>query len=205
MNGRAAKAVTNVILQLQGIEKSFYGVPVLKGVSFSLPKGKILGLVGENGAGKSTLMNIIGGVIQADSGHMSLAGEAFKPQSPLDALSSKIAFIHQELNLFTNLSIAENLFIASFPRRGRLSPFIDKKQTLKKTTSILKQLTSRFRRKRMVEQLSPGERQLVEIAKALCSDARIIIFDEPTSSLTSKETTRLFAIINRLRAQKGFR
>src|SRR5262245_1491754 len=95
------------ILEYDRIEKSFFGVRVLRGVSFALEKGHILGLVGENGAGKTTLMNILGGVIPFDAGRMSMGGEEYSPRNPSDARARGVAFIHQELNLFTNLSIAE--------------------------------------------------------------------------------------------------
>ena len=100
-----------IILELRDIKKSFGEVEVLHGINMSLHKGKILGLVGENGAGKSTLMNVLGGVYQKFGGEMLLNGEAYAPKNPLDATAKGVAFIHQELNLFTNLTIAENLFI----------------------------------------------------------------------------------------------
>jgi ribose transport system ATP-binding protein len=99
------------ILEFKGINKSFFGVPVLRNVSFALQRNHILGLIGQNGAGKTTLMNILGGVIKAESGQMKLNGKAYTPRNPSDATAAGIGFIHQELNLFTYMSIAENLFI----------------------------------------------------------------------------------------------
>src|SRR5688500_1599935 len=117
------------ILQFEGIEKSFFGVKVLKEVTFGLAPGHTLGLVGENGAGKSTLMNRLGGNLPPDFGRMLLRGEEYAPRSPRDAEHCGIAFIHQELNLFTNLSIAENLFLTRLPRTFG---FV-KKRSLRKT------------------------------------------------------------------------
>ena len=111
------------LLEVEGVGKSFGGVPVLRDVGFSLDAGRVLGLVGENGAGKSTLMNVLGGVLAPDAGRMSLGGEDHRPRTPAEASARGIAFIHQELNLHANLSIAENLFLARLPRRS-LSPFL---------------------------------------------------------------------------------
>lgn len=190
--------MSNVILEFKGINKSFFGVQVLEGVSFQLEQGSVLGLIGENGAGKTTMMNILGGVIPYDSGELLLRGEHYRPENPGDAQKAGIGFIHQELNLFTNLSIAENLFIESFPRVKGM-PFIDRKTIHDHTKEFLQMVDLEFSPDVLVERLSPGERQLVEIAKALSSDAQIIIFDEPTTSLTNRETERLFNIIERLK------
>jgi ribose transport system ATP-binding protein len=190
------------ILEFDQIEKSFFGVPVLRGVSFALAEGHILGLVGENGAGKSTLMNILGGVLPFDAGRMLLGGEGYTPHNPAAARARGVAFIHQELNLFKNLSIAENLFINDFPKRRIAGlPVINRRLMKTQTRSLLEALDLNVAPETLVESLSPGERQLVEIAKALSSAAKIIILDEPTTSLTTRETERLFALLERLRAQ----
>jgi ABC-type sugar transport system ATPase subunit len=187
------------LLVYDGIAKSFFGVPVLEGVSFSLSPGEVLGLVGENGAGKSTLMNILGGVLQPDGGAMRLAGQPYAPLSPDEAAAARVGFIHQELNLFPNLSVAENLFLGAFPRRFGL--WIDRSALRLRARALLAQVSLDVSPDALVETLSPGERQLVEIAKALAADARVIIFDEPTTSLTARETERLFTLIARLRAE----
>jgi ribose transport system ATP-binding protein len=192
--------VSAPILEFIGIEKSFFGVRVLHDVSFTLHQGHVLGLIGENGAGKSTLMNILGGVIQPDAGQLKLMGEDYAPRNPADATRSGIGFIHQELNLFTNLSVAENLFIDGFPCIARL-PLINRRAIRARTKQLLDAVNLSVSQDTPVERLSPGERQLVEIARALNTDARIIIFDEPATSLTIRETERLFDLIERLREQ----
>lgn len=188
------------ILRFCEINKSFFGVKVLKNVSIDIPRGHVVGLIGENGAGKSTLMNILGGVVPFDSGMMLLDGKKYAPQNPAQAVSAGIAFIHQELNLFTNLSVAENFFISDFPKLGK-TPLIDRKRIRRKAQEFLEQVDLKITPDITVEKLSPGERQLVEVAKALSQDARIIIFDEPTTSLTARETERLFELIKRLRSE----
>lgn len=187
-------------LEFDAVEKSFFGVKVLKAVTFSLSTGATLGLVGENGAGKSTLMNILGGIHAPDTGSIRIDGTPYAPRNPQDAARAGIAFIHQELNLFSNLTIAENIFIATFPRVAGL-PIIDRKTVRALSLSLLDQVGLRVNPETRVESLSAGERQLVEIAKALSLDARIIIFDEPTTSLTARETERLFELISTLRAR----
>ena len=187
------------MVSFEAISKSFFGVPVLNDVTLSLAPGRVLGLVGENGAGKSTLMNLLGGVHQPDRGRMTLGGKAHTPRTPSDAYDEGIAFIHQELNLFTNLSIAENIFIDGFPRMGWM-PVLNRRQMRSATATYLAAVDLDVTPDTLVEKLSPGERQLVEIAKALSVDARVIIFDEPTTSLTARETEHLFELIERLRA-----
>lgn len=190
------------LLKVEGLCKSFFGVQVLHNVGFSLRAGRVLGLVGENGSGKSTTMNIIGGVHQMDAGRIYLNGNEYQPKGPRDASKQGIAFIHQELNLFRNLSIAENLFITEFPRLVSGLPFIDHGATRKTSSELLAAVDLEISPATIVNQLSQGERQLVEIAKALGAKSKVIIFDEPTTSLTTRETNRLFDIINKLRQQR---
>ncbi len=189
------------VLQFEDVSRSFFGVCALQNVSFTLHRGHLLGLVGENGAGKTTLMNILGGVIKPDSGTMKLYAAAYAPENPAGASRAGVAFIHQELNLFTNLSIADNMFINDFPR---LHPtgLINTRMLRKKTAGLLARVGLDLPADTLVEKLSPGERQLVEIAKALSFGAELIIFDEPTTSLTARETERFFAIIEQLRSEK---
>ncbi len=190
---------TEILFKFENIKKQFFGVYALNGVTLELKSGTILGLVGENGAGKSTLMNILGGVISPDSGTMTLAGKEYRPHDPSEASWAGIGFIHQELNLFTNLSIAENIFIEDFPRKKGL-PLIDRHILVSRTKELLVALDLNASPATKVESLVPGERQLVEIAKALSTDAKIIIFDEPTTSLTAKESEFLFELIRKLRS-----
>jgi ABC-type sugar transport system ATPase subunit len=192
--------MSEAVLQFDGISKSFFGVPALQEVTFALPKGHLLGLIGENGAGKTTLMNILGGVLRPDGGAMRLRGAEYAPRNPAAATDAGVAFIHQELNLFPNLSIADNLFIDRFPRLGR-SPFLNHRAARTRARQLLEALNLTLAPETLVDRLTPGERQLVEIAKALSTGAQIILFDEPTTSLTAGETERLFGIIQDLRRQ----
>lgn len=185
-------------LEFRGITKRFEGVEALVDVSFRHGSGRVLGLIGENGAGKSTLMNILGGVVQPDEGTMFLGRSTYAPEGPSDAERAGIAFIHQELNLFPNLSVADNLFISRFPAAG---PLIRRREMIALARDRLARVELDVDPRTAVETLSPGERQLVEIARALGTDAGMIIFDEPTTSLTSRESARLFDLIRRLRAQ----
>ncbi len=186
-------------LQFDGIEKRFGNVPVLRSVSFQLGAGRTLGLVGENGAGKSTLMNILGGNLAPDAGQIFLHGAPHAPAHPTDAARAGVAFIHQELNLFTNLSIAENLFLTAFPRMGGV--LIRRREMLDRAAALLELVGLAADPGAPVERLTPGERQLVEIARALGSDARLIIFDEPTTSLSAREMNALFSLMAKLRAR----
>ena len=190
--------MNDTILEFRGITKRFFGITALEDVTLQLQKGHLLGLIGENGAGKSTLMNILGGVLPHDGGAMHIDGQPYVPKSPRMATERGVAFIHQELNLFTNLTIAENIFIDSFPGMGG-TPLIDKRQIVEKTASLLDSINLKLSPNTPVDSLAPGEKQLVEIAKALNGEPQIIIFDEPTTSLTAKETERLFAIIEQLK------
>ena len=190
-------ATSDELLSINGISKAFFGVPVLKVVTFKVQAGQILGLVGENGAGKSTLMNVIGGNVAADDGNMRFAGSAYRPGSPRDARKAGIGFVHQELNLFSNLSIAENLFLTNFPTKATV---IRESELRRKSNELLRRVGLELSPETLVEQLSSGERQLVEIAHALSFEARLIILDEPTTSLTRRECERLFELLRRLRS-----
>lgn len=191
-------------LKLDAISKSFHGVTVLREVSFDVSLGQMLGLVGENGAGKSTLMNIIGGVLLPDSGHMAISAASYAPHTARDAQAAGIAFIHQELNLFPNLTIAENIFLTQFPIKswcGRFGGSIDRRAMLTQSASLLEQVGLNASPRQRVDTLSAGERQLLEIAKALQLQPQLLILDEPTTSLTFRETTRLFELLRALRSQ----
>ena len=155
------------ILDFRGISKSFFGTRALRNVSLSLPSGHVLGLVGENGAGKSTLMNVLAGVLQADRGQMLLDGRILAPRDPNEAAATGIAMVHQELNLFANLSIAENLFLTDMPRFRSSLSWIRWRELYRRTRELLDAVQLPLDPATPVELLTPGERQLVEIAKAL--------------------------------------
>jgi ribose transport system ATP-binding protein len=189
------------LLSLRDVTKSFFGVTVLHGVSFDLQAGEVVGLVGQNGSGKSTTMNILGGVHQRDSGEIVIGGTHYRPRVPRDAEDAGIAFIQQELNIFANLSVEENLLMGRFPQMGKWLPVISFGRLRERARQLLAAVDLNVSPQAPASALSPGERQLVEIAKALSLNAKIIIFDEPTTSLTSRESERLFALIERLRHQ----
>jgi len=187
------------LLEMRAVSKAFFGVPVLCAVDLSLERGQALGLIGENGAGKSTLMNILGGTLPPDAGAMTLDGQIYAPRHARDARARGVGFIHQELNLFVNLSIAENLFMGRFPR-GPLG-LIRQREMMRGAAKLLEAVELELPPTLTVERLSPGERQLVEIAGALGMGAQVLIFDEPTTSLTHRETERLFALLERLKLE----
>lgn len=185
-------------LVMTGIKKSFPGVQALKGVSFEAFPGESLAMIGANGAGKSTLMNILGGVVQPDEGQISIDGQETPIHSPSDAARHGIAFVHQELALMPTLSILDNMLISSFPRRNGL---IDYERGEVLCREALSRLGYEFNLRMQVRDLSPGDQQIIEIARTLLGKTRIVIFDEPTSSLTSREKERLFEIIRYLKSE----
>ena len=188
-------------LELIDIKKAYPGVVALSGVSLSVCPGEVIALIGENGAGKSTLMKILGGVTEPTSGTIKVDGEERAALTVNGAMRAGIAFVHQELNLFENLDAAANVFIGREPRRGRLLPLIDRKKLRADTEPLLKRLKVDFKPSTKVADLSIAQRQLLEIVKALSLDARLVIMDEPTSSLTSTETDRLMKVIADLKAE----
>ena len=189
------------ILQMQGIEKRFGGVSALKGVDFSITSGEVVGLVGENGAGKSTLMKILGGVYQPDAGTLLLDHTPARIHSVADAISRGIAFIHQELNVLGNLDVAANVFLGREPVRGGFLRLIDRKRMHADTQTYLERLGLDVPTTTLIADLPIAHQQMVEIAKALSLNARLLIMDEPTSSLTLSETARLLEVVREVRAQ----
>ncbi|MBI3019403.1 MAG: sugar ABC transporter ATP-binding protein, partial [Deltaproteobacteria bacterium] len=188
------------LLSLRQISKSFGKVCVLEDISFEGQPGEIVAMVGENGAGKSTLMNIISGVwpYGSFSGNLKILGETVRFLSPKDAQNKGISIIHQELHLVSELSIAENIFLGREPHRWGI---IDWQALFKNTHAQLKELDLPLSPKTAVKHLSVGEKQLVEIAKALSLKAQILILDEPTSALTEKETQKLFKALKKLKEE----
>lgn len=184
------------ILELKGISKSFPGVKALKNVNFILHSNEIVGLSGENGAGKSTLIKILGGVYQPDEGIIECYGKQIKIPNTNAAINMGISIIYQELSLVPELSVAENLYLGAVPHHaGR----IDYKTLFKKSKTILKTLGLDLDPRTKVGALSISTRQLVEIGKALARDAKILIMDEPTSSLGREDVEKLFATMKSLR------
>jgi ribose transport system ATP-binding protein len=187
-------------LELNGISKTYPGVTALNGVSLAVARGEIIGLIGENGAGKSTLMKVLGGVIAPSAGTIRIDGKDYPEFTVNDAIKSGIAFVHQELNLFDNLDVAANVFIGREPWYGGPLRLIDRKQLHRNVQPLLDRLGVDFAPDTPVADLSLAQQQLLEIVKALSLDARLVIMDEPTSSLTLSETERLLKVLNDLRA-----
>lgn len=186
-------------LRLEGIVKTFPGVRALDGVSFSVMPGEVHALMGENGAGKSTLMKVLGGIYQPEEGQIIVSEVPTVMTSPLQAKSKGIVFIHQELSLAEELTVAENIYLGELPRRsfGR----VDWATLYARTDAILEKLKVGFNAKTRVGDLSIANQQMVEIARALTVDAKAVIFDEPTASLTDAEKVVLFEVIADLQSQ----
>lgn len=185
-------------LQVLGINKSFPGVRALRDVDLQILPGEVLSVVGENGAGKSTLMKILAGVQPPDSGTILADGRPVSFGSVSDAMDAGIALIHQELNLADNLSIGANVFLGREPRRFGL---IDEQTIHRESSAFLQRIGLNQSPDTLVGDLTTGQQQMVEIAKALSINARILIMDEPTSSLSAAESESLFAVIRDLRRQ----
>jgi ribose transport system ATP-binding protein len=188
------------LLEARGIRKQFPGVLALDGVSMHISAGEVLAIVGENGAGKSTLMKVVAGIYSPDGGELLLDGVPFRSSSVADALARGIVLIHQELNLAENLSVAGNVFLGRELNRFGIG-WLDRRGEDAVTRDLLRRVGLAVPPWRTVRSLSPGQKQLVEIARALSRNARLIIMDEPTSSLTQRETDRLYEVIDDLKRQ----
>jgi ribose transport system ATP-binding protein len=193
--------MTTPVLQMRGIEKRFGGVRALRGVDFEIAAGEAVALAGENGAGKSTLMKILGGVHQPDAGEVRIDGEPVTIRAVADATRYGISFIHQELNVLENLDVAANVFLGREPVTGGFLRLVDSKRMHAEAARYLKRLGMDIPTDTTLSRLSIAQQQMVEIAKALSLDARILIMDEPTSSLTLTETARLLEVVHELKAQ----
>src|SRR5476649_764831 len=187
------------LLEMRGISKKFPGVVALDGVNLKVGRGEVVALVGENGAGKSTLMKILGGVYQPDGGEVLVDGQPVKINNVNDAMKLGIAFIHQELNVLDNLDVAANVILGREPKNSL--GLIDIKKIHADTEPFLKRLGLNISSRTRLDKLSIAQQQMVEIAKALSLNARIIIMDEPTSSLTLTETERLLELVCELSEQ----
>ena len=187
-------------LRLSGIHKRFGPVTALSGVDLAVGPGEVLGLVGENGAGKSTLMRIIGGVHAPSEGRIEIDGVAVDRLTVPRAIAAGIAFVHQELSNFDNLTVAENIFLGRMPTSGGPLRLVDTRTLNADADALLARLGATFRAATPLSRLSLAQMQLAEIAKALSLNARLVIMDEPTSSLTATETDRLLSVVEGLRA-----
>lgn len=187
------------MLKMTDISKSFFGVPVLQHVDFTVEKGEIHALLGENGAGKSTLMNILAGVYTRDSGTVYFDGEELLHTTVKASDAAGIAFVHQELNLFNDLRVYENIFLRKeiTYKTGTLN----KKAMINKSRELFDSLGVEIDPTMMVSELETGKKQLLEIAKALFANAKLFILDEPTTALNNAEIAHLFSIVNRLKEQ----
>ena len=170
-------------LTVTNIDKSYAGVQVLHSVSFSVPAGQVVGLIGENGAGKSTTSSIIAGIVQPDSGQMTIDGQIYAPSTPAEAIEAGVALIHQEIRMVPDLSIAENIFLGRLPmKNGR----VDNERLFSESADVLGKLGVNIDPRRKIRGLSVAVQQSIEIAKAISRKPRYVIFDEP-----DRKSTRL--------------
>jgi ABC-type sugar transport system ATPase subunit len=191
--------VTESAVRFDGISKRFPGAQALSDVSFSIAAGSCHALCGENGAGKSTLGKLIAGIHRPDGGRLFVQGREVRFDGPRDALAAGVGMVHQELAFCDNLSVAENLCLSALPARGGL---VDREEMARRAASMLAETGPPLDVTRPFGKLPIGQRQMVQIAAAVGGGARIIVFDEPTSSLSQAEAERLFALIERLKAQE---
>jgi ribose transport system ATP-binding protein len=190
------------LLSLAGIAKRYANTIALDGVSLSVDRGEVVALVGENGAGKSTLMKVLAGIVRPDSGSIEIDGKRSSWSSPGDAIDAGIALIHQELSLHDNLSVAENIFLGREPTRGpAFFGWMDRGWMNRQTRALLERVGLKVAPDRLVGELPIASKQLVEIARALSVDSRIVVMDEPTSSLSDEDAERLMQLIVRLKEQ----
>jgi len=187
--------LNDTILSMKGIHKRFMGVHALKGVDFELRAGEIHALVGENGAGKSTLMKVLTGIYEKDSGEIHFLDKLFHPRGPKQALAAGIGIIHQELNMMEHLTVAQNIFIGRESMKGI---FLDEKRLNKRAEALFERLNMRIDPAETLGNLTVGKQQMVEIAKAVSHDLKVLILDEPTAALTETEIDELFAIMRDL-------
>ena len=188
----------DIILKMSGIQKYFPGVHALDNAHLEVRAGEVMALVGENGAGKSTLMKILTGIYPKDGGTIEYFGEEIELHGPRDAQERGICIVHQELNLMQDLTVAENIFIGREPSKGL---FLNQAEQNRMTEELLSSLHLNINARTQVKRLTVAKQQMVEIAKALSTNARILIMDEPTSALTAREIEDLFRIIRELKAK----
>ena len=189
--------MSDVLLEMKDISKEFPGVKALDNVSLTVRKGTVHALMGENGAGKSTLMKCLFGMYKKDSGHIYLEGKEIDFKTSKEALESGVAMVHQELNQALKQNVMDNLWLGRYPKIGGV--ITSERQMYKNTMDVFKELGVNVDPKRIMSTMPVSQRQMVEIAKAVSFHSKVIVFDEPTSSLTEKEVEHLFKIINMLR------
>lgn len=190
---------SDILLEMKNISKSFPGVKALDGVSLTVHRGTVHALMGENGAGKSTLMKCLFGINSGFEGEILLEGKKVAFKNPKDALENGVAMVHQELNQATKRSVMDNIWLGRYPTR--LGFITSEREMYRRTKSIFDSLGISSDPRNIMSKMSVAERQMVEIAKAVSYDAKIIVLDEPTSSLTDREVSRLFEIIDTLRSR----
>ena len=188
----------SVLLTMKNIKKSFSGVAALKNAELELNKGEVVALMGENGAGKSTLMKILTGIYSKDEGTVTFEGKEVEYKSVSESEEAGIAIVHQELNMMNDLTVAQNLFIGKERKKGI---FIDDAKMAEDAKELFKKLNVDINPNVKIGNLTVGKQQMVEIAKAISTNAKVIVFDEPTAALTDSEIEELFKVINDLRAK----
>jgi ribose transport system ATP-binding protein/inositol transport system ATP-binding protein len=193
-------AQSDIIFECKGIYKAFGGTQALSDVRLEVKKGEVLALLGENGAGKSTLMKCVIGLLKPDRGEMFFEGKPYSVHGPAGAIQAGISMIHQELNPEPHLSVAETIFLNREDTFGKL-PLLNKKETTRKAQEILDHFHFHIKASMLMEELTLAQIQMIEIVRAVSCNARLIIMDEPTSSLDSEETKRLFDTIRNLKSK----
>ncbi len=190
-----------VLLRMEGISKSFPGVKALDNVSLQVRAGTVHALMGENGAGKSTLMKCLFGIYTKDEGHIYLEGKEVNFKSSREALDNGVAMVHQELNQALKRSVMDNIWLGRYPKVIKGLPIVSQKKMLEDTAAIFNELEIPVNPRTIMSTMPVSQRQMVEIAKAVSFHSKVIVFDEPTSSLTEQEVEHLFRIINMLKAR----
>ena len=192
------KLMENTILEIKNLSKSFAKNKVLDGINLTLEKGSVLGLMGENGAGKSTMMKCLFGIYAKDEGQFIFDGRQINFKSPKEALENGVAMVHQELNQCLDRSVTDNLFLGRYPTHGGI---VDENKMLGEANKLFASLNMNVNPGTIMRTMSVSQRQMVEIAKAVSYNAKIIVLDEPTSSLTEREVKKLFSIVNDLKSK----
>ena len=191
--------MSDVVLEIKNLSKSFGKNKVLDGINLTVRQGSVMGLMGENGAGKSTMMKCLFGIYTRDEGSISLLNKSIEFKNPKEALESGVAMVHQELNLCLDRTVTDNLFLGRYPTNFGI---VDEIKMFESASSLFSSLNMNVNPKTIMRTMSVSQRQMVEIAKAVSYDAKLIVLDEPTSSLTEREVKKLFSIVRALQ-KKG--